>query len=291
MPVAMVVGGLLHRQLGGLGFLTPWFLFGMLFIPFCGVRLGELRVSGLHMALLAFQAIASVSIYAALRRWDVDVAQGAMICLLAPTANAAMVIASMLGARISTMLSYSLVVNFAVALGAPLFFSIVAPSGGLSLGESFVNILGRVIPVLVLPFVAALVLQKVAPRAAALIERHRSMSFYLWIVALTIVTARVVNFVAEQENLTPGKGLALAGTALVCCAGQFLAGRAMGRRFGETVAGGQALGQKNTILAIWLAQSYLNPVSSIAPAAYVLWQTIINSTQLYLKSRREANVE
>jgi len=42
------------------------------------------------------------------------------------------------------------------------------------------------------------------------------------------------------------------------------------------------LGQKNTILAIWMAQMYLNPISSIAPGAYVLWQNIINSYQVWL---------
>lgn len=287
MPVAMIVGGALHNQLGGLGWLTPWFLFVMLFIPFCGVRMGEMRLTGLHLALLTFQAVVSVGVYLLTRLWDVDVAQGAMICVLAPTASAGVVMAAMLGARISTMLSYSLLINFAVALGAPLFFSIIMPAGGVSFGASFVTILGRVIPVIVMPFVVAVALQRFAPRVAETVQRFRIVSFYLWVVALTIVTARTVNFVASQEGLTLAKGFALAGAALVLCLVQFFTGRFFGRRYGDAVAGGQALGQKNTILAIWLAQSYLNPVSSIAPAAYVLWQTIFNSVQLYLKSRRQ----
>ena len=47
------------------------------------------------------------------------------------------------------------------------------------------------------------------------------------------------------------------------------------------------MGQKNTILAIWMAQTYLNPLSSIVPAAYVLWQNLINSYQLWRKQRRQ----
>lgn len=49
----------------------------------------------------------------------------------------------------------------------------------------------------------------------------------------------------------------------------------------------QGLGQKNTVLAIWMALTYLHPVSSVAPAAYVAWQNTINSAQLYFKMRRE----
>lgn len=295
MPVAMIAGGLGHEWLGRLGGLTPWLIFVMLFIPSCGVLLREMRLGGLHVNLLLFQVVASVMVYLFVELFDGVVAQGAMICILAPTATAAVVIASMLGARVETMLSYSLLVNFAAALGAPLFFAIIAPAAEVPFGESLASILGRVVPVLVMPFVAALVLQRVAPRVAERVKRLGSVSFYLWLGALAIVTARVVNFVVTQagaeaatgKGLTLGKGLALAGVALVICVVQFSAGRYIGSRYGEKVAGGQALGQKNTILAIWLAQSYLDPVSSIAPAAYVLWQNIFNSVQLWLRARRD----
>jgi BASS family bile acid:Na+ symporter len=287
MPVAMATGGLLHGWLGRLGFLTPYLIFTMLFIPFCGLRTSELKFSKLHLDLLLFQAVASVTVYAFVQVFDREVAQGAMICIVAPTASSAVVIASMLGARVSTMLTYSLLVNFAAAVGAPLFFAIIAPTSDVSFGEAFVTILWRVIPVLVMPFVAALVLRRFAPKAADAIRRLGSVSFYLWLAALAIVTARVVDFVATQTGLTLSKGLVLAGVALVICVVQFFAGRLIGSRYGETTAGGQSLGQKNTILAIWLAQSYLNPVSSIAPAAYVLWQTIFNSVQLWLRSHKK----
>ena len=50
---------------------------------------------------------------------------------------------------------------------------------------------------------------------------------------------------------------------------------------------GQALGQKNTVLAIWMAYTYLNPLSSVGPGSYVLWQNLINSWQLWKKRKRE----
>jgi BASS family bile acid:Na+ symporter len=36
-----------------------------------------------------------------------------------------------------------------------------------------------------------------------------------------------------------------------------------------------------------MAQTYLNPISSVAPAAYVLWQNCINSYQLWRKGRKK----
>lgn len=285
MPVAMVVGLAFHSSVGRLDFLTPYLIFMMLFIPFCGVKFSELKITGLHVWLLAFQAVVGVGVYFVVKLFDPVLAQGAMICVIAPTATSAVVVAVMLGARVSTMLTYSLLINVAAAVGAPLFFSVIVPDGGASFWSSFVTILGRVIPILVLPFMASLLLRRFAPKLANGVQRFGRLSFWLWLVALTIVTGKVANFIFAQERLTLGRGLMFAGTGLAICIVQFAVGRFIGRRTGDTVAGGQALGQKNTILAIWLAQTYLNPLSSVAPASYVLWQNLINSYQLWRRGK------
>lgn len=80
---------------------------------------------------------------------------------------------------------------------------------------------------------------------------------------------------------------ALALVAALMCMAQFYAGRVIGRRCGDRIAGAQGLGQKNTVLAIWMALTYLNPIASVAPAAYVAWQNTINSLQLYFKTRQK----
>ncbi len=71
------------------------------------------------------------------------------------------------------------------------------------------------------------------------------------------------------------------------CGLQFYVGRRIGARFGDRISGAQGLGQKNTVLAIWLALTFLNPISSVAPAAYIAWQNTINSLQLYYRQKKE----
>jgi predicted Na+-dependent transporter len=75
--------------------------------------------------------------------------------------------------------------------------------------------------------------------------------------------------------------------ALIACCLQFFLGKTIGSIYNDRISGGQALGQKNTILAIWMAHTYLNPLSSVAPGSYVLWQNIINSWQLWKKRKNE----
>ena len=44
------------------------------------------------------------------------------------------------------------------------------------------------------------------------------------------------------------------------------------------------------IILIWMAYTYLNPLASVGPGSYVLWQNLINSWQLWKKRRRDAEI-
>ena len=153
--------------------------------------------------------------------------------------------------------------------------------------DSFTTICAQVIPLLILPLVVALLLRYSAPRVHRAIAEHQSISFWLWAVALFIVMGRAVSFMIKQplSELPVMLGMALA--SLVVCCLQFIIGRKVGARLGDRISGAQGLGQKNTILGIWMALTYLHPLVSIGPAAYIVWQNIINSTQLYLYSRKQ----
>lgn len=80
--------------------------------------------------------------------------------------------------------------------------------------------------------------------------------------------------------------IVVALAAGVACGLQFYLGRKIGGRCGDKIAGAQGLGQKNTVLAIWLALAYLDPVASVGPAAYIAWQNTINSLQIYYHDKR-----
>jgi BASS family bile acid:Na+ symporter len=66
-----------------------------------------------------------------------------------------------------------------------------------------------------------------------------------------------------------------------------MVGKSVGRFFHSTIEAGQALGQKNTAFAIWIAYTYLNPVASVGPGCYILWQNIVNSWELWQHRRKK----
>ena len=281
MPVTMIIGGVFHSFFGSLAFLTPYLIFAMLLVTYCGLSLRDIRFSPLHLWLLIIQLFGSIIVYLLIAPWNSIIAQGAMICVFAPTATSAPVITSMLKGNIASLTAYSLLSNMSVVIVAPVIFSLVGSNIALPFFDSFLIIAQRVALLLLLPLIVGMLLQRWLPAIAKKIKKHSNLSFYLWNIALAIVTGRTVEFVLQQDSANYMTGIIIAACALVVCVGQFLAGRRIGRTYNDTVAGGQGLGQKNTILAIWMSQMYLNPIASIGPGMYVLWQNIFNSYQVW----------
>ena len=62
-------------------------------------------------------------------------------------------------------------------------------------------------------------------------------------------------------------------------------GKAVGHAYGDSVSAGQALGQKNTVVGIWIALTFLDPLSALAPGAYVIWQNLVNAWQIWYKEK------
>ena len=167
----------------------------------------------------------------------------------------------------------------------PLVFPLVEPTD-IAFGESFLRILGKVFPLLLFPFFTAVLLRRFFPSVHRFLVGLKDMAFYLWALALIIVMGQTTRSVVEG-NISVGEELLIAFWALVVCVLQFWLGKYIGGRHDNRISGGQALGQKNTVLAIWMAYTYLNPASAIAPGSYVVWQNIINSWQLWKKRRNE----
>ena len=241
------------------------------------------------------------------------ISQGLMLCILMPTATAAPIIAGKLGGSIQNLTSFTLLSNIATAIIVPLFFPVVNPSAGIEFATAFWMILKKISPLLLGPFFAAWLLRigynfyqrkKGSDKTFTLSKKWATMPFYVWVMTLIVLMADLTYTLIHQEYSYWTIGILCVGSIATCLL-QFWLGRRIGLRFPATTKGedyrdvlinpeaanysmeqvsritaGQAFGQKNTTLAIWMAQAYLVPVASMAPAAYIIWQNLFNSIQL-----------
>lgn len=284
LPISIIGGIIFHEWIGYVKFLSPYLIFLMLLVTYTRIDLKEIRITRFQILLLLVQLAGCWLTYAAIAPFSQTIAAGGFICVFISTATAAPVITGMLGGSITKLISYSLLSNLTFAIFAPLFLSAISGKE-ITFIDSFMLILREMVPLLLAPLLLALLMRWLTPNLRKNIAEHQSISFYLWAVSLFIVVGNSVSFAIKNGdgNITEMGYLAI--VALITCCAQFYVGRKIGGIFGDPISGAQGLGQKNTVIAIWVAMTYLNPITSIAPAAYVLWQNSINSAQLYIKAK------
>jgi len=286
LPVAMILGVVAYPFFIRFSFLTPLLIFIMLLFTFCKVSPAEIKITRLHVWLILMQTIGSVVVYLILCRFNKIIAEGAMVCLICPTATAAVVITSKLGGSESSVTTYTIISNIGTALVVPILFPLIENTTGVSFRFAFISILQRVFFLLICPFIAAWLLRILVPTVHRKLLSWHEVPFYLWALSLAIVTSQT--FYAIINGTSNGFiEIMVVFVALLLSCLQLWLGKSIGGVYNDRIAGGQSFGQKNTILGIWMSQTYLNPLSSLAPGSYVIWQNIINSWQLWKKRKRE----
>ncbi|MCQ2279942.1 MAG: transporter [Bacteroidales bacterium] len=291
LPIAIVAGLFCHHWLALARPMVPFLIFFILFLNFSAIEVRKLRLAPMHGWMLLFQAVVSLGLYFAIAPFDELLAQGVLVGILSPVAASVVVVACMLGADRASITTYSLVGNFGIAILAPIYFSFIGTNVSMPFVDSFLLILSKIGPTIVLPLLIIIVLQLVAPKVNNAIARFKGWSFYLWAVALMITIGQTIDFVFLHGEGNWHSIIWLSIASLLGCAIQFGVGHLIGNHYGDRIAGGQGLGQRNTALAIWMAGMYLQPLASIFPAAYSIWQNLYNSYQLWQHDRRGEMVE
>ncbi|MCD8301594.1 MAG: transporter [Prevotellaceae bacterium] len=280
------------------GKMLPICAFAVLYVTFCKIEFRKLKPVRWHLWLgieqIMLVAIIMVFIIGFHAQGEpLILMEATLVCVISPGAMAAAVVTAKLGGNLEEMTTYTLISNFISAILIPLCFlalpsiSATAEEGTVRFVHLFLAILWKVSVILLLPMLAALLTKIILPPVHQLITSVRDLSYYLWAFSLMVITGTtLMNIVSAWATTTFFFLFAVALMALFVCAGQFALGRYMGRFCGKKIETGQGLGQKNTTFAIWIATAFLNPLSSVGPGCYILWQNIVNSVEIWHQRRK-----
>ena len=304
LPIAMLLGALAYFLYVSIpllnpthalaarvvAFVQPLLLFAMLFLTFCKVEPKDMRFSPWQVWLLAMQVttflLAALLLYfLSGSHWGI-VVEGAMLCLICPTATAAAVVTRKLGGNAGTLTTYTIAINLAIALLIPAVVPLVHPNPGMSFLRSFLIIISKVFPLLLGPLFLSVLLRWCSPRTTDWLAGKRDLPFYLWSVSLALAIAMSTRSIVHTHCPWPYQ-LGIAVASLVACIFQFAFGRKVGRKYGDPISAAQAGGQKNTVLIIWMGYTFMTPITSIAGGFYSIWHNVYNSYQLYRKRKEE----
>lgn len=269
-----------------IAWVQPVLIFCMLLVSFCKVKLKEFTFKWWHLWLGLFQ-LGMFALLAAVACLCTDhnakvVVECAMLCFICPTATAAAVVTSRLGGNQASLISYTIIINLVTSLAVPLVLPHVYNASGMDFLPALLAILAKVFPLLICPLFVACLIRQFLPRLNAKIISYKNLAFYLWAISLALAIAvSTKSLVHSTVNGWCQLGMAI--VTFLACIAQFAFGKRIGDYEGERISGGQACGQKNTVFAIWLGYTFLDPVTALAGGFYSIWHNMINSVQLYRK--------
>lgn len=282
---ALLLGAMLP-QLHVFGPVIRPLLIAMLFVTFLKLDFRQLAPRGVHWVIVGLNWAIPVGVWLALA-WagHPDLAIAAFFIAVSPTATNAPVVLGFLGRNVEFGVTSLVLTNVGACLAIPLILPLVSdhPAPGLAgdLAWSMAVVLG-------VPGILALLARRVYPRVREWPGKLANWQFAAWNLALVVIAARGSHYIMENA-VSPWTLTVLAVLALALCLAQFGAGALIGSlvRPGLAQEASQSLGQKNTILTIYVAMAHDFPLAALALTFYVLCHNTWNVIQLHQDARKK----
>lgn len=276
-------------MLEGVKIVQPLLLFTMLFLSFSRIRPSELKPHKWQFWLLLIQSLffilPNMAVFflggfsGALADWRV-VMESFTLCMICPTATACSVLTAKLGGDRAAVMTYTIFINLAVAVLVPLIVPLIRPMPGMEFWNAFLLIMGKVFPMLILPCLLAWLVRYTMPSFHKYVSQRSELAFTIWAVSLVLAILMSTRAIYHTScGLEVLGGIAIA--SFISCAFQFWAGKKIGEHYQDRITAGQSMGQKNTVFAIWMGYTFLDPLTSVAGGFYSIWHNLFNSWQLY----------
>ncbi|MBQ0048235.1 MAG: bile acid:sodium symporter [Prevotellaceae bacterium] len=267
----------------------PVGLFTLLYFTFCKINLSEMKPRTWHFVIQLIRASISALMVGLICIFGDDpdvklVLEGMFICFICPTASAVVVVAEKLGGSIGSLTTFTIIANMVTMIIIPTFFPMVEREANITFISAMLMLLRNIFVVLVVPLALALLSRRYIPEFVKRANSHKNIGFYIWCVNLAIISGVTMQNIAHSTVSGWVLWLLLI-TPLFVCLIQFAIGKAVGRHWNDSISAGQALGQKNTVIGVWLTFTFLNPLAAVAPGAYVLWQNLVNGWQIWYKEK------
>mgnify|MGYP000400312718 CR=1 FL=1 len=268
----------------------PFCTFWVLYVTFCKVDFHKMRPARWHFLVLLAQflivaAIVSLTYFLELSGNTRLLMESLLACVISPVATAAPVVTQKLGGNLEEMTACAFLSNILSAVLIPVSFTLISDNQEITFLQGVGKISADVALVLLLPLACAYVTKHYLHGLHRRVVGVRDLAYYLWCVNLVLVSGITVRNISNAPTSGPFL-LLIAAAVMMACALLFWLGRTLGKPFNASVNGGQALMQKNTAFAIWVANTYLNPLSAVGPGCYILWQNIVNSVEIWAHGRK-----
>ncbi len=268
--------GAVFPQAHALGaYAIPALIFFMLLMSFSDTSFSKGSVKKSHLLILIAMSALSIGAYYLLKSFHAELAISAFLIGITPTATAAMVITNMLGRRGDYVATSMILSNIYAALAIPfLSQTVVHASVSIDFGKLLLYC-GMMVGI---PFVLSRAIRMLPSGQTGIIQRTKRLTFPAWVLVLFLVLSQCSHFLRQAD--VPLKAIIMVfAVASAFCVINFVLGFFLGEKEFRRECS-QSLGQKNTMLTLWVALTFFSPFIALGPTFYVICHNLWNSYQL-----------
>ncbi|MFT4687123.1 MAG: BASS family bile acid:Na+ symporter [Neolewinella sp.] len=279
--------GLLLPQLGSFTFVLRPFLMTLLFFSFLNIKLDRNVFAWQQLVAAALLPLFGLSVYYLSHWYDENLALTLLLVGLAPTAVITPVLAELMKRSAAYMVGAIIVTSMVFTLVVPVMLTWLL---GIELSLASLGTLVYTIgSIVIIPMLLAQVVRKIDGKLAAVFRAINPYVFVLFLINVAVAAGSLSHYL-QYESSTPWSFIWLtAGAITLLMLTKFLVGSFIAPK-GHTLEGSLALGRKNTMLAIWIALEYLNPLIVLGPMIYILAQNVFVAGQIWWVERKAGAV-
>ncbi|MCP9235924.1 hypothetical protein [Lewinella sp. JB7] len=264
------------------------FLMILLFFSFLDVRIDRSIFAWQQAAVALLLPVIGLFVYYLGNMYTAELGWTLLLMGLAPTAVITPVLAGLMQRRAGYMVGAIIVTHLSFALVVPLALPAVlgVDLSWRSLGELVYTIGSTVAG----PLVLGQLTRRYGGRVLAGLRRIGPYAFALFLSNIAVASGSLSHYL-RYESQVPWQFVAITAA---CIGGLLLINFAIGSRLtppGHRVEGSLALGRKNTMLSIWIALEYINPLVVLGPMLYILMQNIFVAVQIVFVERHDKRLK
>lgn len=257
----------------------------MLLLTFTGITITYKQVNRLHLQACVLVIVLSLAHYAWVRWLFPDLAMVGFVLGATPTAAAAAVVANMMKLNVPFVTVATVISNMVSVIYIPLMLPVLIQE---PLTVSPYYIVLDVFIILGLPLLAGQFITRKKPKLTDTLAKFKPVAFGLFIFNMLIASANGSDYIRSNADISVNTVVLIAAITFAIGfinykVGEWTAPKALKY---ET---GLATGRKNTMFALWLSITYVNPMIGLAPVFYLVFHNLYNSVQLWFLERKRQN--
>lgn len=256
--------------------LIKYLLMILLFFAFLDVHIDKTVFSRSIVKVFSINMFLSFVLYFIVQTINKDMALLLFAAAVGPAATASPAIGFFMGKDVSYLTAAVLFSNIATALLLPnLYTGLIDPYSTISTGQIFMNTL----MVIGVPLAVAYLCKYVFTSVHDFLEAHKMYAIYILAINVFIAVSYASNYIQTNDQISIFFVIPAAILVAGLCIGLFYFGRLFGGKE-HSFEAGQSMGNKNTMLMLWFASTYISPVAALGPILYLIADTTYNAVQM-----------